>query len=107
VDNTVEPVSRSDFGEHMDVVWHHAPGDQCITLTVEAQQCVLYQFCDLRIGQVATTMPLVKRAVGCLDPLIGWFRGKPVSQPRRKAVRQSEDDVLDNIRRVNVRKVTA
>ena len=107
MDYPIQPVSLAHLGERVDMIWHHTPCNQGITLTVKLQQCVLHQFGDLGIGEVATAVPLIEHGVGGLDTFGRRFCSKLLAKPNRQAIGKSKDDMLDNIRRIDMRKITA
>ena len=58
--------------QHMHMIWHHAPGQQLITLMVKIQQGIFRGFGNLRITQMTFAMATVEIFLqfGALLPVI-------------------------------------
>ena len=106
MNNAIEMMPLPRFNKRMDMVGHNAPRDKRIPFVVEAQQGILHQF-SRRDCKVAATMPRIKCRIRRLDPLSGGQLCKLLPKLRRKAVRETKDDVLNEIGRVQMRQVAS
>ena len=103
----IEPVSRTNCQQGVDVIGHHAPGDQHITIGIEGQKHGLNQFGDSRNCQIAPAMPLIESGIDDSDAIAGARMGQFVSQSGRKAVGQSEDNMLNKTGAIKMGEIAA
>ena len=50
----------------MDVIGHHDPSVQKVSLAIEMEQCILNNLSDAVVSQIATSIPLIKVSVDAL-----------------------------------------
>jgi hypothetical protein len=103
----IEPVSRTNCKQGVDVIGHHAPSDQRITISIEGQERGLNQFGNSRNGQIAPAMPLIKSGIDGGDAIAVPRLGQFISQSVRKAVGQSEDNMLNETGAIKMGEITA
>ena len=103
----IEPVSRTNFQQGVDVIWHHAPTDQRIPIGIECQKPDLNQFGNNRNGQIAPTMPLIESGIDGSDAIAVPRLGQFISKSGRKAVGQSEDNMLNETGAIKMGEITA
>jgi len=59
----IEPVSRTNCKQGVDVIGHHAPSDERITISAEGQERGFNQVGNSRNGQIAPAMPLIESGI--------------------------------------------
>jgi hypothetical protein len=84
-------IDRLDDDE--DMVWHDAPCEHAIALTVEVQDGILDQLCDGWFTQPARTKATIQPFIG-LGQII-WQLGESFGNGSRKAIEQPKGDELN------------
>ncbi len=101
--------SLEAFHQDMDVVRHHHPREQVITIAVEVQQGVLNQLRDSFIPQMAGTCSGIKvlfLLLAQLRPML-QFRVPSCDDIGGHRIGKAESDHLDAVRVVEVRQIAA
>ena len=105
--DTIELVSWTKGKQSVDVIGHDAPGDQCISISIEGQKRALNQIGNRRNCEIVPAMPLIESGIDGSDAVDAPRLCQFLSQSGRKAVRQSEDNMLNEVGAINMRKITA
>ena len=100
----VFPIGRN---QSVDVVRHHTPGDQRIAIAVEGQNRGLNQFRNRRNRQIAPAMASIESGVDKRNALVTIGPVEFFTQFGGKAIGQSEDEMLNEVRAIDMRKITA
>ena len=107
MDETIKPMSRTCLDQNMDMVRHHAPSEQRVPLAIEAQQCVLDEFSKLAHREITPSMSLIENIISPPDALLPWAVGDFALEMSGEAVGDPEYHVLNEVRRIQMRQVTA
>ena len=103
----IEPISRTDRKQRMDVIGHHAPSDQCIAIGIEPQKCGLNQFGNSWNCELSPAVTPIESGINGYDLVAAPRLPQLPLQPGRKAVRQPEDNMLHEIGAIAMRKIPA
>src|SRR5438128_228025 len=102
MDDPVEPISGPHFYQRVDVVGHHAPSRQRIALSIKVQKGYLNQRSDGRSRQIALAIPLVGRRIDRENAVVLPHLDGVFTDFSWKAICQAEDDMLKDVRRVQM-----
>jgi hypothetical protein len=91
----------------MDVIGHHAPSDQHIAISVKSQERGLNEFRNGWICQIAPAMPLIESGINGMATVVAPHLVQFFLQHGREAVRQSADDMLNEVGVIEMRKIAA
>ena len=107
MDHSFEPVFGFGMNQYVHVIGHHAPHHQVISRAVKGEKRRLNPLGDLRVRQMAISMAPVERVLRNTTAFIRRPFGDVRANSRRQAVYQPEDDVLDEVRRLNMGEIAA
>ena len=96
MENRAESVAKAWLKNHVHVVWHDAPGEQSVAITVEVWQCVLNHRGNVGASQPTCAQSSVELSVDLSDRVVLGTQG--LGDYSRKAVGEPEGDELHRFR---------
>ena len=103
----IEPVSRARCKQRMDVIGHHAPSDQHIAISIKSQERALNEFRNGWNCQITPAIPLIESGIDDRDTVVAPHLVQFFFQRGREAIRQSADDMLNEVGVIEMRKIAA
>jgi hypothetical protein len=91
----------------MNVIGHHAPCDERVPLAVEGEQRCLNQRGDAGPRQIAPAVSSIERCVDRKNAIPTSSFGNVFCYLRREAVGQAKYDMLNKVRGIEMRKISA